>query len=74
MKSNYAVNSQGKLVYSNRDKDYTVWGISEFGFVHGAGSYVKRYDHKNVIQIDTVPTEEIEKYYRLLDKFWGQME
>ena len=67
----YAIDGRGKLVYlGTNDTTYTVWGIGEYGLLHGVGFYQKREDCKRFV-FDKPDYLEIERYYDNLDKMFG---
>ena len=73
----YAVNEAGTLVYvGHGDKQYRVWGVGEFGLLHGTGAYLS-YDEDCAKQglnrgfiFDKPTFDEIEQYYKNIDKFY----
>lgn len=74
--STYAVDVNGRLVYSSTYKgqtnNYIVWGIGENGFIHGVGSYLSRLDRGyDFIMINKPTYDEIDNYYKKLDKLFG---
>ena len=78
---NYQITDDNRIVYvldtelDGLTKEYTVWGICEKGFLHGAGTYIKR-DSLGIpfCVIDKPTNEEFERYYKLLDKLKDRME
>lgn len=77
--SNYAVDVDGKLVYTTTrgeiTNNYIVWGIGENGFLHGVGAYLSRLDYNikgfDFIMINKPTYDEIDNYYKKLDKLFG---
>jgi len=61
----YVVESDlGKLT-----REYTVWGICKKGFIHGAGSYIRRDELGVDYTIIGKPTnDEFERYYKLYEE------
>lgn len=72
-KSNYVIDCDGILKYTGTSTEHTVWGVGEFGMLHGAGSYLKR-DTLGIdyFTFDKPAYDEIERYYVLLDKLRGE--
>lgn len=77
--SNYAVDVDGRLVYTTTRNDkinnYIVWGIGENGLLHGVGAFLSRENFKlkgfHFAVINEPTYKEIEDYYKNLDKLFG---
>lgn len=77
--SEYAINDEGSLVYipkysqTDSPRTYKVWGIGEWGLIHGVGAYINReqyYRKGHKIHIIDVPSYyDYIKYYNNLNKF-----
>lgn len=73
--SHYAITDDNRFIYVHKpikniiSKEYTVWGIGEHGFLHGAGSFLKKESIDRFV-FDSPSYEEIERYYYLINKFY----
>jgi len=72
--SDYAVNKDGRLVKTFKTlEDKLVWGVGEYGLLHGVGSYLSLgiKPSKGDFHILVKPTEDdINKYYEDLNREW----
>jgi len=71
----YQVKDDGRIVYvlETEEKglfeEYTVWGFCEKGFIHGAGSYLRRKNFGIPYTIIDKPSpEEFKRYYEIKQK------
>lgn len=77
----YAVDQNGRLVMTTtrggKTNNYIVWGIGQNGLMHGVGAFLNRETYKSQgIEFSVInePTfQEIEDYYKSLDRLWGGM-
>lgn len=81
--TDYGIGEDGRIYYipkygnPNQERKHIVWGIGPHGFCHGVGSYINREKYKNegidIIIINEPTYEEIEGYYKLIDKFYKNL-
>lgn len=71
----YRITDDNRLVYvldtdlDGLSQEYTVWGICEKGFIHGAGAYLRRKNFGIPYTIIDKPTPaEFRRYYELRDR------
>lgn len=71
----YAIDETGKLAYIGyNNRAYYIWGIGDYGLLHGVGSFLKRETLPfNPFIIYEPSFDEIENYYKNLDGLFGNL-